>query len=85
MSSTEPEQSTGTPEATEAVRPLDLDLDLIETDLADVDIALARLDSGEYWRDEVTGAPLDDALLARRPTARRAEPGPDGTDIVTAE
>jgi hypothetical protein len=49
-----------------------LDLDLIEADLADVEVALARLDSGEYWRDEVTGEPLDDALLADRPTARRA-------------
>ena len=83
MSSTEPEQSAGTTASTGAVRPLDLDL--IETDLADVDIALARLDSGEYWRDEVTGAPLDDALLARRPTARRAEAPADGTGIVTAE
>ncbi len=49
-----------------------LDLDQIEADLADVEIALARLDSGEYWRDEVTGQPLHDALLAQRPTARRA-------------
>jgi RNA polymerase-binding transcription factor DksA len=50
-----------------------LDLDLIESDLADVEVALARLDSGEYWRDEVTGAPLDDSLLATRPTARRSD------------
>ena len=49
-----------------------LDLDRIEADLADVETALARLDSGEYWRDEVTGEPLDDALLAEHPTARRA-------------
>jgi hypothetical protein len=49
-----------------------LDLDQIEADLADVEIALARLDSGEYWRDEITGQPLHDALLAQRPTARRA-------------
>lgn len=52
--------------------PAHLDLDLIETDLADVEIALARLDSGDYWCDEVTGQPLDDALLAERPTVRRA-------------
>ena len=52
----------------------DLDLDLVERDLADVELALARLDSGEYWRDEITGAPLDDALLAERPTARRVPP-----------
>jgi RNA polymerase-binding transcription factor DksA len=52
--------------------PARLDLDQIETDLADVEVALARLDSGEYWRDEVTGEPLDDEFLAGRPTARRA-------------
>jgi RNA polymerase-binding transcription factor DksA len=49
-----------------------LDLDAIETDLADVEIALARLESGEYWTCEVTGQPLSDELLAVRPTARRA-------------
>ncbi len=54
------------------VRLMELDLDAIETDLADVEIALARLESGEYWTCEVTGDPLDDALLERRPTARRA-------------
>ena len=48
-----------------------LDLDGIERDLADVEQALARLDSGEYWRDEVTGAVLDDDLLEQFPTARR--------------
>jgi RNA polymerase-binding transcription factor DksA len=48
-----------------------LDLDAIERELADVEVALARLDAGTYWTDEVTGAPLDDELLARRPTARR--------------
>lgn len=51
------------------------DLDAIERDLADVELALARLDSGEYWRDEVTGAELPDELLARRPTARQVQPG----------
>jgi len=49
-----------------------LDLDAIETDLADVEIALARLESGEYWTCEITGQPLPEALLAARPTARRA-------------
>jgi RNA polymerase-binding transcription factor DksA len=49
------------------------DLDAIELDLADVELALARLDSGAYWTDEVTGQPLPDELLAERPTARRAE------------
>ena len=49
-----------------------LDLDGIERDLADVEAALARLDTGTYWTDEVTGAELSDDLLAERPTARRA-------------
>lgn len=48
------------------------DLDAIEADLADVELALARLDSGEYWRDEITGDELVDDLLEQRPTARRA-------------
>jgi hypothetical protein len=49
-----------------------LDLDGIERDLADVEAALARLDTGTYWTDEVTGGGLSDDLLAERPTARRA-------------
>ena len=48
-----------------------LDLDAIERDLADVEIALARLDGGTYWTDEVTGAALPHDLLAANPTARR--------------
>ncbi len=48
-----------------------LDLDGIERDLADVEVALSRLDAGTYWTDEVTGAPLSAELLAQRPTARR--------------
>jgi RNA polymerase-binding transcription factor DksA len=49
-----------------------LDLDAIERDLADVESALARLDDGTYWTDEVTGEPLPAALLAEHPTARQA-------------
>jgi hypothetical protein len=49
-----------------------LDLDGIGRDLADVEAALARLDAGTYWTDEVTGGELSDDLLAERPTARRA-------------
>ena len=56
----------------EPVPATPLDLDRIEADLADVETALARLDTGDYWRDEVTGEVLDDALLAQHPTARRA-------------
>jgi RNA polymerase-binding transcription factor DksA len=48
-----------------------LDLDAIEQDLADVEVALARLDAGTYWTDEVTGAELPNDLLAANPTARR--------------
>jgi len=48
-----------------------LDLDGIERDLADVEVALARLDAGTYWTDEVTGAELPAELLAAQPTARR--------------
>jgi len=48
-----------------------VDLDRIETDLADVEIALARLEAGTYWTCEVTGQALDDDLLAVDPTARR--------------
>jgi hypothetical protein len=51
--------------------PAPLDLDGIERDLADVEHALARLDSGEYWVDEVTGETIPDDELAARPTARR--------------
>jgi len=51
-----------------------LDLDAIERDLADVEIALARLDAGTYWTDEVTGEPLPDELLVDHPTARRLPP-----------
>lgn len=47
-------------------------LDEIEQDLADVETALARLEAGTYWTDEVTGQPIPDEVLAQRPTARRA-------------
>jgi RNA polymerase-binding transcription factor DksA len=48
-----------------------LDLDAIERDLADVEVALTRLDAGTYWTDEVTGAELPAGFLAANPTARR--------------
>jgi RNA polymerase-binding transcription factor len=47
------------------------ELDRIETDLSDVEIALERLDAGTYWTCEVTGRPLPDPLLAADPVARR--------------
>ena len=49
-----------------------LDLDGIERDLAGVETALARLDAGTYWADEVTGEALPAELLAAHPTARTA-------------
>ena len=48
-----------------------VDLEAVATDLADVEVALARLEAGTYWTDEVTGEPLPDDLLAASPTARR--------------
>jgi RNA polymerase-binding transcription factor DksA len=48
-----------------------LDLDAIQRDLADVEVALARLDAGTYWTDEVTGQQLSTELLAQHPTTRR--------------
>ncbi len=62
MSSFEPEQPP-------ASAPIDLDS--IERDLADVESALARLDAGTYWTDEVTGAPIADEVLEANPLARR--------------
>jgi RNA polymerase-binding transcription factor DksA len=55
--------------------PMPLDLDGIERDLADVEVALSRLDQGTYWTDEVTGAPIPDEVLAAAPTARRTAAG----------
>ena len=49
-----------------------VDLDRVERDLEGVEAALARLDAGTYWTDEITGAPLGDDLLAADPVARRA-------------
>ena len=48
-----------------------IDLDQIAADLADVEVALARLDAGTYWSDEVTGEPLSDELMTAHPLARR--------------
>lgn len=54
-----------------ATAPAPIDLERIERDLEGVEAALARLDDGTYWTDEVTGAPLSDALLDADPVARR--------------
>ena len=49
-----------------------IDLDRIEQDLADVDIALGRLEDGTYWTCEVTGAEIPADKLTENPTLRRA-------------
>lgn len=46
------------------------DLEAIAAELADVEIALARLEAGTYFTDEVTGEPLPAAFLEVNPTAR---------------
>ena len=51
---------------------VNIDLDRIEQDLADVDIALGRLEDGTYWTCEVTGADIPAEKLAENPTLRRS-------------
>ena len=59
-----------------------LDVVAIEADLADVEVALERLENGTYWTDEITGQPLSDDLLATKPTARRnASPAAAHTNV----
>ncbi len=55
----------------ESDRPSTVDLDAIESDLASVETALARLEAGTYWTDEVTGEPIPDQVLAHDPLVRR--------------
>ena len=59
------------PESTNEESPTLIDLDAIERDLADVEMALSRLDAGTYWVDEVSGQPLSDAVLKANPLTRR--------------
>ncbi len=47
------------------------DLDRIERDLADVEVALDRLAAGSYFFDEVTGEPMAEGVLEIDPLARR--------------
>jgi RNA polymerase-binding transcription factor DksA len=46
-------------------------LDTIESDLADVELALARLEAGTYETCEVCSGVLTDDVLAVAPAARR--------------
>jgi RNA polymerase-binding transcription factor DksA len=45
-------------------------LERLETDLAEIEAALARLDDGTYGIDEVTGEPIDPERLEAYPYAR---------------
>lgn len=67
-----PPEPQPTPDA-DATERLLLDLDAIERDLAGVESALARLDDGTYWTDEVTGDVIPDEVLADDPVARRVQ------------
>ncbi len=54
-------------------------LERIAAELADVEIALRRLDEGTYGRCELCHGPIDDERLAEQPAARRCgahEAGP---------
>ena len=48
----------------------DANLDTIETELAGVELALARLDADSYFTCERCGRLLPEELIAARPTAR---------------
>jgi hypothetical protein len=52
--------------------PSGVDLGRVSADLDGVEAALARLDDGTYWTDEVTGEPIPDDMLVADPVARRA-------------
>ena len=65
------------PPPSPAVPPAtDVDLDRVAQDLADVEVALERLDDGTYWTCEVTGQTLPDELLRADPVARRISATP---------
>jgi RNA polymerase-binding transcription factor DksA len=45
-------------------------LESLETELAEIEAAIERIDQGTYGIDEVTGAPIDPARLEAVPVAR---------------
>jgi RNA polymerase-binding transcription factor DksA len=45
-------------------------LDSLETELAEIEAAIERIDQGTYGIDEVTGAPIDPERLEAVPVAR---------------
>lgn len=61
----------GSESADDTVAPIDLDR--IESDLAGVEQALARLADGTYWTDEITGDTIPDEVLHDDPIARRVD------------
>ena len=56
----------------EPATPTAVNLVAIEQDLADVEIALSRLEAGTYWTCEVTGSDIPDSVHEQRPTSRVA-------------
>jgi RNA polymerase-binding transcription factor DksA len=48
-------------------------LDDAETELADVELALQRLEDGTYDRCECCGGAIEEARLAARPATRRCQ------------
>jgi RNA polymerase-binding transcription factor DksA len=54
-------------------------LESLETELAEIEAAVERIDNGTYGVDEVTGKPIDAARLEAQPTARTnvGTPGAD--------
>jgi RNA polymerase-binding transcription factor DksA len=52
-------------------------LESLETELGEIDAALARVADGTYGIDQLTGEPIDPARLEAVPTARTNVPGRD--------
>jgi DnaK suppressor protein len=48
-------------------------LDDVETELADVEVALQRLDDGTYGTCEICDGPIADSRLAALPATRRCQ------------
>ncbi len=65
------DESPGVPDTSQQPAVQVVDLDAIERDLHDVEMALNRLADGTYWTDEITGEPIPEDVLVGDPTARR--------------
>jgi RNA polymerase-binding transcription factor DksA len=53
-------------------------LESLETELAEIEAAIERIDQGTYGIDELTGAPIDPARLEAVPIARTNVDAPAG-------